>query len=79
MLNNFFIDLSRRGFLLANRGWYGRLMTSEDFVERVIGRYRQLREGILSDEYLLNYIQEVSRLSWSCDRAKRRRCVGLQL
>lgn len=59
VLNNFFIDLSRRGFLLANRGWYGRLMTSEDFVERVIGRYRQLREGILSDEYLLNYIQEV--------------------
>lgn len=59
VLNNFFIDLSRSGFLLANRGWFGRLMTSEDFVERVIGRYRQLREGILSDEYLLNYIQEV--------------------
>ena len=59
VLNNFLRSFSRRGFLLANRGWYGRLMTSEDFVERVIGRYRQLRQGVLSDEYLTNYIDEV--------------------
>lgn len=59
VLNNFIRSFSRRGFLLANRGWYGRLMTSEDFVEQVISRYRQLRKGILSDDYLMNYIDEV--------------------
>ena len=59
VLNNFFITLSYGDFLLASRGWYGRLMTDEDFVERVIHRYRQLREGILSDEYLLGYIDDV--------------------
>lgn len=59
VLNNFFLSFSRRGFMLANRGWYGRLMTSEDFVEHVISRYRQLRKGILSDEYLMNYVDEV--------------------
>ena len=58
-LNNFFRSFSYRGFLLANRGWYGRLMTDEDFVEQVIARYRELRKGILSDEYLDQYIDEV--------------------
>ncbi len=59
VLNNFFHEFSRAGFLLENRGWYGRLMTDEDFVERVISRYRQLRRGILSDEYLDSYIDDV--------------------
>lgn len=59
VLNNFFQTLSRRGFLLANRGWYGRLMTDERFVTQVITRYRQLRSGILSDESLVQYIDDV--------------------
>ena len=59
VLNNFFHSFSYRGFLLARRGWYGRLMMDEDFVQKVIARYRQLREGILSDEYLLQYIDQV--------------------
>lgn len=57
-INNFFRQFSHSGFLLANRSWLGRLMTDEDFVEKVIVRYHQLREGMLSDEYLLNYIDE---------------------
>ena len=59
VLNNFFHEFSRAGFLLENRGWYGRLMTDEHFVERVISRYRQLRGGILSDSYLDAYIDQV--------------------
>ena len=59
VLNNFFWTFPYDGFLLANRGWYGRLMTDEEFVERVIVRYRELREGILSDEYLIHYMREV--------------------
>lgn len=59
VLNNFFNEFSHSGFLLEDRSWYGRLMTDEDFVERVISRYRQLRQGILSDEYLDSYIDAV--------------------
>ena len=59
VLNNFFHEFSREGFLLENRGWYGRLMTDEGFVQRVIARYRQLRQGILSDDYLDAYIDDV--------------------
>lgn len=59
VLNNFFHEFSRSGFLLENRSWYGRLMTDEGFVQRVIDRYRQLRQSILSDEYLDSYIDDV--------------------
>ena len=59
VLDNFIRPFSSSGFLLPSRSWYGRLMTDEDFVERVIRRYRQLRAGILSDEYLLGYIDDV--------------------
>ena len=34
-------------------------MTNERFVERVIARYRQLRRGVLSDDYLDDYIDGV--------------------
>lgn len=59
VLNNFFHEFSREGFLLEDRSWYGRLMTDEGFVQRVIARYRQLRQGILSDDYLDAYIDDV--------------------
>ena len=39
--------------------WYFMLMKDEDFTERIISRYRQLRKTYLSDEYLLDYIQAV--------------------
>ena len=59
VLNNFFHEFSRAGFLLENRGWYGRLMTDDAFVEHVIARYRQLRAGLLSDDYLDEYVDQV--------------------
>lgn len=59
VLDNFFQAFSWHGFFLANRSWYGRLMTNERFVERVIARYRQLRRGVLSDDYLDDYIDGV--------------------
>lgn len=34
------------------------LMKEEDFTERIIDRYRELRKTYLSDEYLENYIDE---------------------
>lgn len=58
MLNNYIVSFSSDGLYLANRGWYGHLMKDEAFVERVLDRYDQLRQGCLSDEYLLNYIEQ---------------------
>ncbi len=60
--DNFFRPIASRGFLLSQRGWYAKLMQDEDFVERVISRYRQLRQGVLSEERLLAYEKEIE--SW---------------
>lgn len=57
-LDNFYNELSFREFYVSQRGWYSQLMKSERFVNKVIKRYRQLRGGILSEEYLINYIQD---------------------
>ena len=58
-LNNFFEDIPEAGFILNQRGWYGQLMKSERFVERVIYRYHQLRAGILSEENIESYANDV--------------------
>lgn len=55
-LDNFIVPMPRRGFLLSQRGWFAQLMADEDFVERVIARWRELRSGILSDGALDAYI-----------------------
>lgn len=39
--------------------WFYMLMKDEHFVERVIERYRKLRETYLSEEYLIDYIDSV--------------------
>ena len=59
VLDNFFTDLPESGFLLAQKGWFGQLMESERFVERVIDRYQELRAGILSDEAISGYAEDV--------------------
>lgn len=56
--NNFITSISTEQFFLSDRGFYSQLMKSERFVKKVIRRYRELRKGILSEEYLLNYIQQ---------------------
>lgn len=59
VLDNFFLSVPRREFILSQRGWFSQLMQDEDFVEAVISRYRELREGALSEEYLLTYVDQV--------------------
>lgn len=61
-LDNFFLPVSEKGFLLAQKGWYAQLMMDEDFVEQVIRRYRSLRKGILSEERLNRYMDET--IAW---------------
>lgn len=57
-LDNFYNELSFHEFYVSQRGWYSQLMKSERFVNKVLKRYRELREGVLSDEYLTTYIQD---------------------
>lgn len=57
--DNFLLPIPSEEFLLSQRGWFASLMQDEEFVERVISRYRQLRRGILSEERLLSYEKEI--------------------
>lgn len=52
------IALDEKGMQMVHRTWYFMLTKDEDFVEAVIKRYHNLREGWLGEEFLLNYIDE---------------------
>ena len=56
--NNYFNDLSDPQLFYLNNTWYDYMLKDEYFVKKVINRYRQLRKTYLSDEYILNYIDE---------------------
>ena len=56
-------------FLLQNRIWFNSLFQDGAFTERVIERYRELRETYLSEEYLNRYIDEtIAYLGEAIDR-----------
>jgi len=46
-------------FEIQNKLWFGMLMKDEDFVERVISKYKSLRKTVFSDKYLEEYIDGV--------------------
>lgn len=50
---------SEQGFSMQNAPWFSMLLTDEIFVNKVISEYRRLREGVLSNEYLLRNIDEI--------------------
>lgn len=39
--------------------WFKQLLRDSEFVNKLVNRYHELREGVLSEEYLMNYIDEV--------------------
>lgn len=47
-------------FHMQSKPWYVMLMKDENFTQRIIDRYRELRKGILSEENLFNYIDSVT-------------------
>lgn len=57
-LDNFFFEMPADELILPQRGYFASLMRSPEFVERVIARYQVLRRGVLSPEYLENYVLE---------------------
>ena len=46
------------GFVIADNNWYERMMQDRAFVDAVVAKYRELRQGLLSTEYLLTFIDE---------------------
>lgn len=56
--NNYFNDLLEGDDFSYTNKWYASLLRDEQFVKRVVERYRALRKTILSDAYLENYIDQ---------------------
>ena len=54
--DNYTLEVNTDEFYLAQRAWYNMLLKDERFCEDVIDRYRELREGPLSEEHILSYI-----------------------
>lgn len=46
------------GFAMFGTLWFTRIIQDEDFTDAIVKRYRELREGVLSDEYLNDFIDE---------------------
>lgn len=49
-------EISYEGFHMTNVLWFDMLLRDEKFCERVIERYKELRETVLDEEYLYDYI-----------------------
>ena len=65
------------GFSMAERAWYFMLMKDGEFVERLLGRYRELRQGVLAEEYLMEYIDgTLAYLGPAVERNSRRWDMG---
>ncbi len=61
--------MSATGFSFQNKVWYIMLMKDDYFTDLVIKRYKFLRKTVLSDEYLINYIDKtVKYLGPAIDR-----------
>jgi len=45
-------------FSLQNTMWYDHMFKDEEFVDRVVDRYYELRQTYFNEEYLMNYIDE---------------------
>lgn len=59
--NNYInMEFDGSGINYIDRTWYAMLMKDEYFVNKVVARYKQLRESFLSETYLLSYIDETT-------------------
>lgn len=57
------------GFTMIDSPWFERLIRDEAFVDEIVSQYRTLRKGVLSEAYLLEYIDEtVAYLGEAIDR-----------
>ncbi len=62
-------QVSTEGFFMVERAWFYMLTKDDDFNLKVIRRYKELREDILSDKAITEYIDDVqSYLGSAVDR-----------
>ena len=50
------------GFTMIHKPWFDRLMMDINFANKVVERYKELRKTYLSDEYLIEFIDETVKL-----------------
>ena len=50
--------VSYEEFHLVDSNWFKRLVQDENFVDKVVTRYHELRQGVLSDETLIGMLDE---------------------
>ena len=62
-------DVPTGGFHMQFAPWFERLVRDRRFVDEVIRQYRTLRQGVLSDAYLQNYISET--IDWLGDNVEK--------
>ena len=56
-------------FYVAEANWFNRLLQDREFVDMVVERYRTLRKDLLSDESIMNMIDEnLNNISEAADR-----------
>lgn len=68
--DNYILEIeTSKKFLMTDEVWYKRIIKDPYFVDKLVKRYRELRKTYLSDEYILNYIDEtVEYLGPAIDR-----------
>lgn len=67
--NYMWSDKSNEEFYVSQNPWFERLLQDRRFVDEVVKRYKELRQGILSDDNLLHIIDEnVSYMGTAVDR-----------
>lgn len=47
-----------KAFVMTGKVWYKKILKDPHFIDKVVKRYKELRKSYLSDEYVLNYIDE---------------------
>lgn len=50
------------GFYMLNTSWFERLMSDRNFADKVVERYKLLRQTYFSDEYVMGFIDEAVAL-----------------
>ena len=67
--DNYQLETPVDEFYIVERAWYYMLFKDEEFCERTISRYRSLRQGVLSEDYLNTFIDEtIDYLDVAIDR-----------
>lgn len=58
--NNAPFELNPQSTAMQNAVWYNRLLLDGKFLYRLIERYRELRRGVLSEQYLYRFMDDVT-------------------